>query len=229
METADASEFPADSERKGLGTPATRAGVIEKLIKSSFVERQKRNLVPTNKGMNLTAVLPDEIKSPSLTAEWEQKLKQIEKGELSGAEFMEGIEGLIKGFVTANAAPIPEMVSLFASMPNGGNKAANNASRGKTKGTVVGNCPRCKSEVTESVIGFFCSAPSCKFALWKDSRFWSAKGKILTTEIAAALLKEGRVSFTDLRSAKTGKTYAAAISLVDDGSKTDFKLDFNVK
>ena len=102
-------------ERKGLGTPATRAGIIEKLVKTGFVERKKKLLIPTNKGTNLIAVLPEEVKSPLLTAEWEQKLKLIERGELAEAVFMEGVAALIQGIVTAHTAPLSQYASLFAS------------------------------------------------------------------------------------------------------------------
>jgi DNA topoisomerase-3 len=211
METAGSEEFDPDTERKGLGTSATRAGVIEKLIKSGFVDRRKKLLVPTDKGINLIAILPAEIKTPLLTAEWEQKLLQVQRGELDAAEFMSGIAALTQGLVAAHTAPVPEFASLFASPP---------------KGAVIGKCPRCGADVTESSKGFFCSSRACKFALWKDSRFWEAKGKKLDKETAAALLSEGRVFFSDLHSEKTGKTYAAAILLEDDGEKTNFKLDF---
>jgi DNA topoisomerase-3 len=211
METAGVEDFPDDAERKGLGTPATRAGVIEKLIKSGFAERKKKLLVPTEKGRNLTAILPEEVKSPLLTAEWEQRLKLVERGEISGAEFMGGIAALTAGLVAAHTAPLPSFASLFASPP---------------KGASVGKCPRCGADVTESGNGFFCSGRACKFALWKDNRFFAAKGKALDKKTAAALLAGGRVFFSDLKSEKTGKTYAAAILLEDDGVKTNYKLDF---
>ncbi|MDL2238101.1 DNA topoisomerase 3 [Christensenellaceae bacterium OttesenSCG-928-K19] len=214
METAGAEEMPDDAERKGLGTPATRAGIIEKLVKTGFVERKKKLLIPSQKGANLIAVLPEEIKSPLLTAQWEQKLKQVERGELAGGTFMDGIATLVKGFVTAHTAPLPEFASLFAERP---------------KGAVVGKCPRCGADVIESGKGFFCSSRACKFALWKDSRFWQAKEKKLDKKIAAALLSEGRVFFSDLKSARTGKQYAAAIVLEDDGGKVNYKLDFEQK
>ena len=227
-----ADEEIFDSTHKGLGTPATRAGIIEKLIMSGFIERQKKNLVPTDKGMALIAVIPEDIKSPALTADWEEKLRMVERGGLSDADFMAGIESLVNGLVAANTAPNPEMVSLFASMPNGANTGSSGTVKGKSGaagGKVIGKCPRCSSGVTESAKGFFCSSGSCKFALWKDSRFWSAKGKTLTAKTAAALLEKGRVSFSDLKSERTGKTYAAAIVLADDGNKTDFKMEFENK
>ncbi|MDL2234672.1 DNA topoisomerase 3 [Christensenellaceae bacterium OttesenSCG-928-L17] len=214
MESAGADEAPTDAERKGLGTPATRAGIIEKLARTGFIERKKKLLIPTNKGMNLIAVLPEEIKSPLLTAEWEQKLKQVERGELTGAAFMEGIAALIQGIVAAHAAPLPQFASLFA---------------GRPQGDTVGKCPRCGADITEHAKGFFCSSRACRFALWKDSRFWQAKGKTLDKTIAAALLSEGRVFFSVLKSKRTGKKYAAAVVLEDDGNKVHFKLDFEQK
>ena len=218
METAGAEDFPDDAERRGLGTPATRAATIEKLLKSGFVDRQKKNLVPTNKGINLITVLPDDIKSPLLTAAWEQQLKRIERGELTDSEFMDGIASLTRELVAAHRMPAPEYAALFAELPV-------NNSVTKRDG-IIGGCPRCGNGVTESAKGFFCSNRACRFALWKDNRFFSAKGKKLDKKTAAALLREGRVFFSDLRSEKTGKTYAAAILLEDTGEKIKFKLDF---
>ena len=213
-------DAPDDAERKGLGTPATRAGIIEKLIRTGFVERKKKLLIPTGKGENLIAILPEEIKSPLLTAEWEQKLKQVERAELTDTAFMDGIAALTQGFVAAHAAPLGEYASLFAATP---------------KGAVVGKCPRCGADVTESgkdgtrLAGFFCASRVCRFALWKDNRFWQAKGKKMDRKTAAALLSEGRVFFSDLKSARTGKHYAATVVLEDDGTKTNFCLEFEQK
>lgn len=199
------------AEREGLGTPATRAGVIEKLIRAGFMERRKKLLMPTEKGSNLIAVLPEDLKSPLLTAEWERKLKQVERGEFAGAEFMDGITALTKGIVGAYSAPLPAFAPLFAQQP---------------KGAVLGKCPRCGADVVESGKGFFCSSRACRFALWKDSRFWEAKGKKLDKKIAAALLSEGRISFSDLKSKKTGKTYAATVLMEDNGQRVNYKLEF---
>jgi DNA topoisomerase-3 len=138
-------------------------------------------------------------------------LKSVERGELFGEEFMDGIASLTRGLVAAHAAPLPEYANLFAPLP---------------KGAVIGKCPRCGADVTESGKGFFCSNRTCKFALWKDSRFWSAKGKTLNRETATALLEKGRVYFTDLKSERTGKTYAATVVLSDSGDKTDYRLEF---
>jgi len=215
MESAGADDMPEDAERKGLGTPATRAATIEKLIKSGFVERQKKNLVPTAKGINLISILPEDIKSPLLTAEWEQRLKQVERGELTDAVFMDGIASLTRGLVASHRSPAPEYANLFAQPP---------------KGDTVGACPRCAERfgasqpVTESAKGFFCSSRACKFALWKDNRFFGAKRIKLDKKTAAALLSEGRVFFSALHSEKTGKTYAAAVLLEDDGEKRTSNL-----
>jgi DNA topoisomerase-3 len=214
-DAAPESGFAGDEpERRGLGTPATRAGIIEKLIKSGSVERKKKNLIPTDKGKNLIAILPDDVKSAALTAEWEQKLKQVERGQLADRSFMEGIAALTQGLVAAHTAPLPRYASLFAERP---------------RGDVVGKCPRCGADVTESAKGFFCASRACKFALWKDSRFWQAKEKKLDKKIAATLLSEGRVFLSDLKSNRTGKTYAAAVVLEDDGGRVNFKLDFENK
>jgi len=227
METAGAEDMPDDAERRGLGTPATRAGIIEKLVRCGFVERQKKNLIPTTKGINLVAVLPDEVKSPLLTAEWEQKLKQVEHGKLTDTDFMLGITELTKRLVALNSAPLPEYISLFISeaySKTGGNR---NVAHDNTTGKSVGNCPRRGSDVYENVKGFFCSKQDCGFALWKASRFWSAKGKTLDKKTASALLSEGRVFFSDLKSEKTGKAYAATVVLEDAGGKTNFRLEFD--
>jgi DNA topoisomerase-3 len=215
METAGAEDMPEDAERKGLGTPATRAATIEKLVKSGFVQRQKKALVPTERGINLIAVLPDTVKSPLLTANWEQMLKLVEKGELAEAAFMDGIAEMTRKLVEDHAAPIPEYAPLFAAP--GGAPADTKA---------IGPCPRCGCGVVERQKGFFCFNRACKFALWKDNRFFEAKKKKLDKKTAAALLTEGRVFFSDLYSEKTGKTYAATVLLEDTGDRVNFKLDF---
>ena len=220
METAGAEDMPEDAERKGLGTPATRAATIEKLVKSGFIERSKKNLIPLQKGINLIAILPDSVKSPLLTAEWEHKLKSVERGELTDSAFMDGIAAMTRKLVEDHAAPVEEYLALFAAAP--GEKGVTN------RGAVVGVCSRCGGSVVEKPKGFFCSNRSCSFALWKDNRFFAAKKKKITKTIAAALLKEGRVFISDLYSEKTKKTYGATVVLDDDGGKyVNFKLEFN--
>ena len=210
MESAGSDDAPEDAERKGLGTPATRAGIIEKLVKSDFVARKSKQLFPTEKGVNLIAVLPDIIKSPQLTAEWEHMLGRIERGELVDADFMEGIAAMTRDLVSAHAVPDQAHSARFA----------------RPAAPSVGVCPRCGSAVTESKKGFFCSGRDCRFALWRDNKFFAAKKKEITKPIAAALLTEGRVFIKGLYSEKTGKTYDATVVLEDTGQYANFKLDF---
>ena len=217
MENAGAEDMPDDAERKGLGTPATCAATLEKLVSAGFVERKKKQLIPTKKGRNLIAVLPDNIKSPILTAEWESMLKQVEHGELSATSFMDQIADMSRTLVKEHTAPEERFADLFPS----------------SKGTVheaVGVCPRCGAPVYEGKKGFFCDNRECSFALWKDNRFFSSKKKSITKSVAAALLKEGRISMSGLYSEKTGKTYDAEVILDDTGGKyVNFKLEFPVK
>lgn len=216
MENAGAEETPNDAERKGLGTPATRAGIIEKLVKTGQIERKRGKkscvLLPTQKGVSLITVLPEELQSPLLTAEWEHKLKQIEKGELESTLFLQEITEMVQGLVQ-NSHPVPESSVLFTE---------------KTKS--IGVCPRCGSAVVERPKGFLCSNRDCRFALWQQNPFFAAKKKELTAAIASALLKEGRAFVKGLYSPKTGKTYDATIVLDDSGGQyVNFKLEFPQK
>jgi DNA topoisomerase-3 len=212
METAGVQDMPEEAERKGLGTPATRAGILEKLISAGFAERRKAqkqtHLVPTANGMALITVLPEALQSPLLTAEWENKLTQIQKGELSPDAFLGGIVTMLQELIHGYK-PILGTETLFLS--------------GKE---VVGSCPRCGNAVTEAKKGFFCENPGCSFALWKENRFFTAKKKELTKSIVSDLLRKGSAQLKGCYSPKTGSIYNATVILVDDGSKTDFKLDF---
>jgi len=204
--------LPNDAERKGLGTPATRAGIIEKLIKSGFVERRKKNLIPTDKAKNLITILPDTLKSPSLTAEWEQKLKLIERGELTADGFIAEIAEMVRALIKGHTKPNAELRSLFAPVP---------------KGDVIGMCPRCGGAVREGNKGFFCDNHTCGFKMWKESKFWMMKRKPLTAAIAAVLLKDGRIALKNLYSEKTGKSYDATVILDDSGDGyVNFMLEF---
>ena len=217
METAGAEDMPEDAERKGLGTPATRAATLEKLVSAGFVQRKKKQLISTEKGRNLIAVLPDNIKSPILTAEWESMLKQVEHGELSATSFMDQIADMSRTLVKEHTAPEKRFADLFPSSRETAHEA-------------VGVCPRCGAPVYEGKKGFFCGNRECSFALWKDNRFFSSKKKSITKSVAAALLKEGRISMSGLYSEKTGKTYDAEVILDDTGGKyVNFKLEFPVK
>ena len=217
METAGAEDMPEDAERKGLGTPATRADTLEKLVSTGFVQRKKKQLIPTEKGRNLIAVLPDNIKSPILTAEWESMLKQVERGELSADSFMEQIADMSRLLVKEHNAPEERFAALFPDARKNGREA-------------IGTCPRCGGTVYEGKKGFFCDNQTCSFTLWKDNRFFSNKKKSITKTVAAALLKEGRISMSGLYSEKTGKTYDAEVILDDTGDKyVNFRLEFPAK
>lgn len=210
-------DAPEDAERKGLGTPATRAATLEKLVSAGFVQRKKKQLIPTEKGTNLIRVLPDNIKSPTLTAEWESMLKQVECGELAAESFMGQIADMSRTLVKEHTAPEERFAGLFPDAKRNGREA-------------VGTCPRCGGAVYEGKKGFFCDNRDCAFALWKDNKFFSGKKKSITKSVAAALLKEGRVSMSGLYSEKTGKTYDAVVLLDDTGGKyVKFKLEFPAK
>ena len=204
-------------DRKGRVIFENSAATLEKLVSAGFVQRKKKQLIPTEKGRNLIAVLPDNIKSPILTAEWESMLKQVEHGELSATSFMDQIADMSRTLVKEHTASEERFADLFPS----------------SKGTVheaVGVCPRCGAPVFEGKKGFFCGNRECSFALWKDNRFFSSKKKSITKSVAAALLKEGRISMSGLYSEKTGKTYDAEVILDDTGGKyVNFKLEFPVK
>ena len=213
MENAGAKEMPDDVERKGLGTPATRAGILEKLVSSGFVERKKNkkavSLVPQDIGISLITVLPEQLQSPLLTAEWENMLKEIERGELSPEAFMAQISRMASELVR-DYEPVSGAEVLF---PSGR--------------PVVGKCPRCGGPVTESKTGFFCERRDCRFGLWKDNRYLSAKHIILTKKMAEALLKDGKTFVSGMYSEKTGKSYSAYLVLTDDGQKSSYALEFD--
>ena len=213
METAGKEDMPEEAERKGLGTPATRAAIIEKLVATGFVERKRAkkavSLVPAHTGVSLITVLPEQLQSPLLTAEWEYRLQQVERGELSPDEFMTGIADmlteLVKTYQVISGAEV-----LF---PSGRE--------------IVGKCPRCGGDVTESKKGFFCEKNDCRFGLWRDNKFFAAKRAALTKKVAAALLADGRVKLTGLYSEKTGGTYDATAVLEDTGESVRFRLEFD--
>lgn len=212
METAGAKDMPEDAERKGIGTPATRAAILEKLVSSGFVERRKSkkiaSLIPSDIGTALITVLPESLQSPLLTAEWEHRLKEIERCELSPEDFMDGITAMLRELIQTYKA-IPGAEALFP-----------------PDREIIGKCPRCGKNVVESVKGYFCQDRSCGFALWKNSRFFSAKKKQLTKAIASALLRDGSARLIGCHSEKTGWTYDAMVYLEDDGQKENFRLEF---
>ena len=206
--------MPEDAERKGLGTPATRAAILEALIKRGFVQRVKKNLIPSDKGKNLITVLPETLTSAKLTAEWEHMLLQVQRNELDGAEFMAGIAEFTRSIVLSNNVPKPEFAALFPDAR-------------KPTTPELGKCPRCGSPIREGQKGFFCDKHDCGFKIWKASKFWTAKKKPLTAAIVTALLKDGRVALKGLFSEKTNKKYDATVVLDDSGSGfVNFRLEF---
>ena len=210
MENAGKADMPDEAERKGLGTPATRAAIIEKLVSAGFVERKGKNLIPTKAGMNLVTILPEPLTSPMLTAEWEQKLTEIAKGNAGPSVFMDGICAMVKDTVSTYSHISEEGQKLFAPDKE-----------------VIGNCPRCGKPVYEGKSNFACSDRSCSFVLWKNDRFWTSRKKELTKKMAADLLKKGRTAVKGMWSEKKGDTYDATVILEDTGSKfINFKLEF---
>ncbi len=211
MERAGAEDIPDDAERKGLGTPATRAAIIEKLVAAGFVERKGKSLIPTKAGINLVTVLPEPLTSPMLTAEWEQRLTAVAKGEADPGGFLDGIRDMVR-----------ELVKTYSQISEDGQKLF------APEKEVIGVCPRCGKPVYEGKKNFSCSDRACGFVLWKNDRFWASRKKELTKKMAADLLKKGRTNVKGMWSEKKGSAYDAAVILDDTGGKyINFKLEFN--
>lgn len=200
METAGNKEFEKDTEKKGLGTPATRAAILEKLVSSGYVQRKGKQMIPTEDGVAAIRNIPDYLKSASMTAEWENDLLRMERGEIKPHDFMRGIHGLLDKML-ADLRQIPTV----AAAPHH-NKVS------------VGSCPVCGNPVHESKLSFCCADRSCKFALWKESRYLANMRKTLDKKMAVDLLKKGRTHVKDFYSAKKDKTFAADLVMrVEDG------------
>ncbi len=213
MENANNAEVGADM--KGIGTPATRAGVMEKLINTGLVQRigdkKAKKFIPTEKGIALSAVLPEAIKSPLLTARWEEKLKEIEQGKLSANVFLNEINQMLVSLVN-DYEVVDNADILFPKPPTGKS---------------LGACTRCGSDVTENHKGFCCSNRTCDFAIWKANKFFSAKKKVITKELVSELLSKGKVRLDNCYSAKTGKTYNCMVMIDDDGGDfVGFRVEF---
>ena len=211
METAGNAEFDDDTEKKGLGTPATRAGIIEKLVKGGFVERKGKSLVPTKDGNNLVCVLPEQITSPSMTAEWENTLMQIEHGKADADKFLSGIVEMTSELVKA----YPFLSEAEASRFDSGRES-------------IGKCPRCGSPVYVGKGNYYCSNRECSFCMWEDNKFFTSKKKKLTKKIASELLDKGWCRVTGLYTPKRPQLYDAVIRLNDTGGKyVSFKMEFD--
>ena len=210
METASADSMPEDAERQGIGTPATRAATIEKLVQKGFLERKgdkkTKVLLPTDKGKALITVMPEEIQSADMTADWETKLLRVERGEMEPETFMTEINDMISSLVNTTEA----VKGASALMKN----------------KVIGVCPNCGKSVVEREKGWFCEANPCRFILWKDNAFFKRLGKRLDAHVADKLLRDGRVRLKDCKSAK-GKVYNATVLLFTEADgRSKFSLEF---
>lgn len=209
MESAGADSFPDEAERKGIGTPATRAGIIEKLVKGGFIERRGekvKQLLPTDKGRNLIAVLPETLRSPLLTAQWENQLCQVEHGNLASDDFLSSIETMIRDQVD-HAQADPQALTLF---PTGRRKVA--------------KCPCCGYPVSEAEKGYFCENRECSFGLFKDNKFFAARGKRLDAATAVALLNDGKAAVKGMI-AKSGKKYDSTVVMeLDDSGRPRLRV-----
>ena len=202
MERAGNEETDPDAERRGLGTPATRAAIIEKLVKGGFVERKGKQLIPTKSGIELVCVLPEVLTSPQLTADWENNLTQIAKGNADPDSFMTGIETMTR-----------ELVSTYPFLSD------KEKERFKEEKPVIGKCPRCGADIYEGRKNYYCVYRDCAFTMWKNDRFFEERKVTFSPKIAAALLKDGKAKVKKLYSPKTGKTYDGTILLADTGGK----------
>ena len=202
MERAGAEDMPEDAERKGLGTPATRAAILEKLVQMAFVQRKGKQLIPTKDGINLAVVLPEALTSPQLTAEWESCLTEIAKGQADPDEFMAGIEAMMQELVKTYSCISEDKQKLF-----------------QTERIAIGTCPRCGEAVYEGRKNYYCGNRACQFVMWKNDRFFEERRKAFTPKIAAALLKDGKAKVKGLYSMKTGKIYDGTVLLADTGGK----------
>ena len=202
MERAGTEDMPEEVERKGLGTPATRAAILEKLVQMGFVQRKGKQLIPTKDGINLAVVLPESLTSPVLTAEWENRLTEIAKGNADPDEFMAEIEAQVRQLVKTYSCISADKQNLFQS-----------------ERVIIGKCPRCGENVYEGKKNFYCGNRGCQFVMWKNDRFFEQRKKAFTPKIAAALLKNGKAKVKGLYSEKTGKTYDATVLLADTGGK----------
>ncbi len=198
---------------KGIGRSSTRANIIETIIRSGFVERQKNQLIATEKAHQLMSILPPILTSAKMTAEWEDKLDQIECGDILSNQFMKEIELFVREVVD-------EEKSKVATFQFESNKPAKEE---------IGKCPKCQNSVYESEKNFYCSNRECSFALWKEDKFFQSQGKKLTKSIAKSLLTKGEVLVKGLTSQKSGKTYDAIIKMELGEKYVNFKLEFPKK
>ena len=212
MQNAAKEDIPAEAERQGIGTPATRAGIIEKLIQKGYVERsggkKGKSLIATAKGNALITIMPEQIQSASMTADWEQRLLEIERGEYSPAAFIGSICAMIQDLI--NTSKIVEGAEIIMA-----------------ERKIIGTCPCCGAEVVERQKGWFCANRSCRFILWKDNAFFQKVGKRLSTSTVEHLLLDGHVRLKDCKNKATGKVYNATLHMVTEADgRPVFNLSF---
>ena len=216
MERAGNADMDDDVERKGLGTPATRASIIEKLISSGYAARKKRQIVATEGGAKMTALMPDYLKSVQMTADWENRLLQMERGETSAELFMKDIYALIDKILVSCKEVPEDMRKRYSGLD----------SKGKEE---LGKCPVCGSAVLEGNKKYYCTNRDCSFTLWKETRFLSSMKKTISKKMAVDMLAKGKTHVKDLFSAKTGKTFEADLLMNVDDGKVSFSLEFPQK
>ena len=213
METVGKEDMREEVERRGIGTPATRAATIEKLVQKGFLSREgggkTKYLIPTEKGCALIAAMPEQLKSPAMTAAWEKKLLEIERNNYTPEQFMEEIETMMKS-----------LVNQYVNVPNAPARVTSGA-------PVVGTCPHCGSEVAEREKGWFCTSRECRFVIWKDNAFFNRLGKRPTRQVVDKLLRDGRARLKDCKSQRTGKTYNASVLMTTEADgRAKFSLEF---
>ena len=211
MERAGDQGFEEGTEKKGLGTPATRASILEKLVSSGYVKRNGKQILPTADGKELIAVLPDHLRSAAMTAEWENKLLLMEKGQMDSREFLQEITDLIDTMLEGCNAISREEQGRFRQRES------------------IGTCPVCGDPVYEGKKNFYCSSRECSFSLWKENRYLSSMKKLVDKGMAVDLLEKGRTHVKDLYSQKTGKTFAADLLMEVKDGRASFSLEFPKK
>lgn len=212
METAGNKEFDSETEKKGLGTPATRASIIEKLVASGYAQRKGKQILPSAEGQELVKVMPEYLKSAAMTAEWENQLLMMEKGQITDAQFMGEITSLV-GKILEVCRDIPE----------------EERKRFQTEKEVIGKCPVCGSDIFEGKQNFYCSNHQCDFALWKENRFLGSMEKNLDKKMAKELLAKACTHVKGLYSRKKDMKFDADLLLTLEDGKPRFHLEFPKK
>ena len=212
METAGNKEFDSETEKKGLGTPATRASIIEKLVSSGYAQRKGKQILPSTEGKKLVKVMPEYLKSAVMTAEWENQLLMMEKGQITDTQFMGEITSLVRKILEV-CREIPE----------------EERRRFQTAREVIGKCPVCGCDVFESKQNFYCSNRQCDFALWKENRFLGSMEKNLDKKMARELLDKACTHVKGLYSKKKDMKFDADLLLTLEDGKPRFHLEFPKK